>query len=161
MSRAAPLWIVVLVASIAGCNAQNLRFYEIIRTRTEECSIRPNGEFCKEPEQFDPPVTEVWSIEARPDAVFLYVDDETWLLDEMPEGSDSRTPRTGTRTTVVTRTPGPCTSTTQRSVSIVFDDVALSGSYAESTRLDGALSCGETPVGQRFADDVAGAVGAP
>lgn len=159
--------IVALAAATAGvaCGGSNdltqLFFYEAQRTRQEECTIRSNGEFCVEPEQFDPALNEVWVVERRGDRVFLFLDEEVWLMDAQPEGSDLRTdPHAATRRSELTDGNG-CATTKTRSIEFIAEDEQLSGTVRSSSVLQGPPSCGNTPAGERTVDAVTGFVGGP
>jgi hypothetical protein len=153
---------VTVVAEVAGCAPTGLTFYDVLRTRTEQCSIRSNGEFCVEPEQFAPPVLEAWAVHLGEDADVLYVDEEAWVLERPAEGADPSTAtRTATRQQVIAAGDNLCTTTETRVVEFVADGVSLSGTYRASTRLDGPTSCGTTPVGERVVESLAGQAGTP
>ncbi len=149
-------------ASVAACGPQGIAFYDVLRERTEQCSIRSNGEFCVEPEQFAPPLVEAWAIDQRDDAHVLYVGEETWVLAPLPDDADPWTaPRTARREQVVTAGAALCTTTEVESVEFVADGQTLTGSFSGTTRLEGPTACGATPVGERFLEALTGNVGTP
>jgi hypothetical protein len=156
------VFVVVAIATVAGCAPRGLTFYDVERTRREQCAIRSNGEFCVEPEQFDPPLIEAWAIDLGDDADVLYVDQEAWVLDPLRDGEDPRTTsRTATRRQVIATGDALCTTTELRSVEFVADGRGLTGTYRASSRLEGPPACGATPVGERFVEDLAGLGGTP
>ena len=87
--------LAVIVAGLlsSSCSSDGLAFYEVVRSRVTECLIRANGEFCVEPDQFDPPSVEVWTVETRADRTILYANEEVWILDALPEDADPATTR--------------------------------------------------------------------
>ncbi len=167
----APAIVLALALPLqTGCGGDGIGFFEVVRTRLEECAIRSNGEFCVEPEQFDPPVVEVWSVDVRADTAVLYLDEEVWILDDLPDGADkATTPRTATKTSVVIDGATSCRSDASRTVSFISDisvsafgtTGSLQGSLTSRSVLTGPASCGSTPVGERTVDDVVGQVSGP
>jgi hypothetical protein len=154
--------VVAFVVAIAGCNfSDGIVFYEVVREREEECLIRQNGEFCVEPEQFDPPSVEVWSVEERESATLLYVDEEVWIMDALPEDADDTTPRRAEKTSIVTDGSTGCVSERKRSVSFVADGETFDGELAVRAVLTGPVACGNTPAGERSIDSVEGGVSGP
>lgn len=161
---------------VNGCSCDSFRFYEVVRTPTDECDILPQGEFCVEPEQLSAPTFEIWAVERRGEEVRVVVDEEVWIADaEDPENPDLIT---SSKLEIATVEPGPCTTTTTRTFALVADpndkieidpatgtDVfhsELAGTLSEQTRLTGPEECGETPLGLRsVADLVGGIAGAP
>lgn len=160
-----PLLVVataVAVATLVGaCSGPDILFYEVLRTREEECAIRQNGEFCVEPEQFEAPVLEVWSVEEHDDRSLLYINEEVWLLEPLPDDADATTPHTATKRQISVVGAGGCTNTSIRSVRFVADNAGFAGTFSSESVLEGPASCGATPSGERFRDDVSGVVSGP
>lgn len=169
--------LLAMVAVLPGCRFDTFRFYEVTRTATSECDILPQGDFCVEPEQLSAPVFEVWAVERRGDEVRVLVDEEVWLADP-PAADDSETPDriTSAKLEVASAEPGPCTTTTTRSIDLTADTVdsgvdpftgldaqsELVGQLNEQTRLTGPPACGDTPRGLRSVASLLGTlVGAP
>jgi hypothetical protein len=147
----------VVAAGCAGCAADDVVFYEVTRSRVEECAIRSNGEFCVEPEQFDPPETTVWTVEIQEHVSRLFVDEEVWVLDPLAEGDDPyAVEQSASRDSTVTSGAGPCTSTKSETISFSADRTTFSGSLFSQTVLSGPAACGDTPVGERSEDELAG-----
>ncbi len=152
---------VLLGVGAVGCAPPRTSFYEVTTSRTEECAIRVNGEFCVEEDQFDPPVTTVWTIEfpsekGRPSR--LYVDEEVWVLDAIGEDDDPYdVAHSSSRSLIVTSGNGPCTSTKTEELRFKADRLDLNGTLSTSTVLAGPAACGDTPVGERTENDLAGA----
>jgi hypothetical protein len=150
------------LVALTACGPAGLIFYDVERTRTEQCTIRSNGEFCVEPEQFGPPVFEAWAVEFADDVDRLHIGTETWPLDPLVDGADpATTPRTATRQQIVSTGDGGCVTTTNRSVEFFANDQVLQGTFRATTRIDGPPACGATPVGDRFVDTLSGQVGTP
>lgn len=154
---------VVLLALGAGCSpAADIAFYESVRARAEECTIRSNGEFCVEPEQFDAPVTEVWAVQVRSDATLLFLNEDVWVMDQQADGADPFTdPHRAERTSTLTDGTSGCTTTRTTSITFVADGVALTGTVESRTVLEGPTACGDTPVGDRTRDTVTGVGSGP
>jgi hypothetical protein len=151
-----------VVSFVAGCRPEGLIFYDVQRSRLEQCTIRSNGEFCVEPDQFAAPVLEAWGVELRDDGGLLHLQTETWVLDRLPDGADPNvTPRTATREQVVTSGDAGCVTTSTRSVEFFADGVRLQGTLRATTRIDGPAACGATPVGERAVDILDGLAGTP
>jgi len=145
-----------LVAPI-GCGSDDIVFYEVVRAREEECSIRSTGEFCVEPEQFTPPDVSVWTVEFTPAGSRLFVDEEVWVLEPVEEGTDPRTSQhKSKRTSSRTSGNGPCTSTREESLSFRADGDVFRGTLDIQTVLTGPEACGSTPVGDRVSDSLKG-----
>jgi hypothetical protein len=156
--------MLLAVLSSAGCtnSYDGITFYESVRARSEECSIRSNGEFCVEPDQFDPPVTEVWGVHLRSDATLLYLGEEVWVMDAQPDGADPRADaHTTSRSSTQTDGSSGCTTTRVESITFVADGTALTGTVTNRTVLEGAAACGDTPVGERTIDVVNGTGSGP
>jgi hypothetical protein len=154
--------VALVVTGTAGCGPRGLVFYDVTRTRVEECAIRSNGEFCAEPDQFEPPLIENWGVDARDDGGFLYLAGEAWVLAPLPANADPRvTPRTATRERTVASGDALCSTLTTGVVEFLADDLALTGTYRATTRLDGPPACGATPVGERVVEDLVGSAGTP
>jgi hypothetical protein len=156
--------LLLLVLSLTGCNNSNdgITFYEAVRARSEECTIRSNGEFCVEPDQFDPPVTEVWAVHVRSDATLLYLDEEVWVMDPQAEDASAfADAHTTTRSSTQTDGSAGCTTTRVGTITFVADGTSLTGTVASRTVLEGPASCGDTPIGERTVDIVTGSGGGP
>ncbi len=162
-----PVAVALVLFSITSCGGGfggPTAFYEVVRARSEECTIRSNGEFCVEPDQFDPPVTDVWSValEGGADhARVLIVDDEVWILDPRDGSEREGTAERGSKRSVVTDGSSGCTTTRTRAVEFVVDGLILTGTASESSVLTGPPSCGDTPAGQRTVDTLNGTIGGP
>ncbi len=172
MNRPLPMSpvLVGLAIGFAGCAGDGIDFFEVVRSRVDECAIRSNGEFCVEPEQFDPPTVEVWAVETRAEVALLYVDEEVWVLDPLPGDADPATvERTATKTSVVIDGLTGCRTDAVREVG--FLSVVTRSAFGTTGTLDGSLSvrsvltgpesCGSTPVGERTVDVVSGTVSGP
>ena len=154
--------VVVVGAVVFGCAPPVLVFYETTRTRSAECLIRSNGEFCAEPEEFAAPVIEVWTLEVTDRVSRVFVDEEVWVIDPLPEGEPPFAAfRTAARSISVASGVEPCTTTTTQNLGFTADDKSLSGELKTETRLEGPAACGNTPVGERTTDELAGVAGAP
>jgi hypothetical protein len=154
--------VVAAAALLPACAPAGLTFYDVQRSRTEQCAIRSNGEFCVEPEQFAPPVFEAWAVDLGDDADLLYVDEQVWVLAPLSDGDDPQvTPRKAQRSRVVSAGDALCTTTETQTVEFVADALGLAGTYEMSTRLDGPAACGTTPVGERIVEDLTGQAGTP
>ncbi len=158
---------VVVVASFlvlvgGGCARDSLTFYKTTRTRTAECAIRDNGEFCAEPEQFSAPVIDVWAVEITDKIARLFVDEEVWVLDPVAEGEDPfAVERSASKASSTATGSGPCTTTTTRAVAFFADGANLAGTLKTQTVLEGPESCGNTPVGERTTDELVGVLDGP
>ena len=172
MNRPLPMSpvLVGLAIGFAGCAGDGIDFFEVVRSRVDECAIRSNGEFCVEPEQFDPPTVEVWSVETRADVALLYVDEEVWVLDPLADDADPATvERTATKTSVVIDGLSGCRTDAVRAVTFLsvvnrsaFGTTgSLDGNVSVRSVLTGPESCGSTPVGERTVDVVSGTVSGP
>lgn len=151
-----------LLTSSLGCTVEGHTFYEVFRARLEECLIRANGEFCVEPDQFDPPSIEVWTVEARDGRSILYANEEVWILDALPDDADPvTTPQRATKTSLVLEGQTGCRTDTTRTVEFVADGVVFDGTVASRAVITGPASCGSTPVGDRTVDTVQGEVSGP
>jgi hypothetical protein len=150
------------LASLCSCGSGGLEFYEVLRSRVTECLIRVNGEFCVEPDQFDPPSLEVWTLEERDGRSILYVSEEVWILDVLPEDADpATTPRATTKASVVIDGQTGCRTDAERSVSFIADRNGFEGTLTSRSVTTGPAACGSTPVGLRTVDDVIGGVSGP
>jgi hypothetical protein len=155
------LGLILVVMSLGACRCDTFRFYEVTRTVQEECDIRPNGEFCDEPEGFSPPVVEVWAVERVGEETRVYIDEEVWLANP-PDQDDDPDFFVADKLEIAAREPGPCVTTTSRSFQITANDAELIGFMSESSRVEGPEECGETPTGVRRVVDLAGTIeGAP
>lgn len=132
----------------ASCRFDELRFYEVTRTPTEECDILPQGEFCVTPDELSPPTFEVWSVETRGDETRVFADEEVWVADALDEGEDPNFVSSSKRE-ISAREPGPCTTESARAIELLATDADLTGQSFARSRLDGPEECGETPRGQR------------
>jgi len=159
----ASLWLALVVSTaVAACGPQGIVFYDVLRERTEQCSIRSNGEFCVEPEQFAAPVVEAWALDQRADAHLLFVGEQTWVLAPLPDDADPWTaPRIARREQVAPAGAALCTTIEVQSVEVVANGQTLTGTFAGSARLEGPAACGATPVGERFLESLTGSVGTP
>jgi hypothetical protein len=156
----------LLAVSVAGllssCSSDGLAFYEVVRSRVTECLIRANGEFCVEPDQFDPPSVEVWTVETRADRTFLYANEQVWILDPLPADADpATTPRSTTNASVSINGQTGCRTDAVRTVSFVADRNGFQGTLTSRTVTTGPAACGSTPTGERSVDDVVGEVSGP
>lgn len=126
---------------LAGCSGMSL--YGVIRSQVDDCDITPTGEFCSE-EPPDVQIEEVFAVELRDDGhTVVYFGDEAWVAKGV-EG-----PREVVKEEKATRLPGPCTSTLRRELSFDIQGTSLTGTFQESTRVEGPPACGETPRGTR------------
>ena len=126
-----------------GCSS--LVFYDVTRVPVDDCDITPAGEFCGD---LGAPVTEKYAVELVDGTTVIYIGDEVWV-DDVVEGE-----RNIIKEEQVTKEPGPCTSTHRRQLRFVFEnegraDQRISGSFEESTRVEGPDACGDTPRGTR------------
>jgi hypothetical protein len=164
VNRVTRVVVVVVVGLLlaSACSRNSITFYETTRTRSQECAIRSTGEFCAEPEQFDAPVIDVWTIEVNEDITRLYVDEEVWVLDALAEGEDPFVAeRTASKASSIASGAGPCTTTTTRDLQFRADGANLDGQLKTRTVLDGPEACGSTPVGERTTDNLQGFAGGP
>lgn len=144
-----------------ACAFDGLRFYEVTRTPTDECDIRPQGEFCVTVEELSPPTFEIWSVERHGDEVRVFVDDEVWVAQPPGEGDEAELV-VADKLEVVTAEPGPCTTETVRSLSVLATADDITGTLGDKVRLEGPEACGETPLGKRTQSRIDGVVaGAP
>lgn len=158
--RSAPLLAAALLSS--SCGNDGLAFYEVVRSRVTECLIRANGEFCVEPDQFDPPSVEVWTIETRADRTILYANEEVWILDALTEDADpATTPRSTEKVSVVINGETGCRTDAVRVVEFVADRTVFDGTLTSRSITTGPAACGSTPVGDRSVDSVVGSPSGP
>ena len=143
--------LLLLLLLLAGCRFDTFRFYDVERTPAEECDILPQGEFCKPATEFSPPVTEGWSVEQVGGETRVYVDEEVWVANPPQDGADQNQ-IDADKLEVKTQDPGPCTTTTTRSISVLAAADKLTGKITEKTRLTGPADCGDTPRGLRTSD---------
>jgi hypothetical protein len=156
------LGFLMAVSLLSSCINDGLVFYEVVRSRVTECLIRANGEFCVEPDQFDPPSVEVWTIETRAERTILYANEEVWILDVLPEDADpATTPRTTSKASVVVDGETGCRTDAVRTVEFIADRDAFDGTLTSRTVTTGPAACGSTPVGDRSVDSVVGNVSGP
>ncbi len=154
--------IMAVIAMVAGCNfADGIVFYEVVRARQEECLIRENGEFCVEPDQFDPPSVEVWSVEERDTVTLLYIDEEVWVVDALADDADDASPRRAEKRSEFTDGGTGCVTDRSRVITYVADGNTFDGELVSRSVLNGPVACGNTPVGERSIDDVNGGVSGP
>src|SRR5688572_4494383 len=130
------LALLLLVTTAGACRCDSFRFYEVTRTTVEECDIRPNGEFCDEPEGFSPPVVEVWAVERVGEETRVFVDEEVWLANP-PDQDDDPDFIVADKLEIAAREPGPCVTTTSRNFQVIANDASIEGSLAESSRVEG------------------------
>jgi hypothetical protein len=154
--------VAVVVACVSGCRPEGLVFYDVTRTRSEQCSIRSDGRFCVEPEQFAAPVTESWGVEFGRVASVLYVDEQVRVLEPIDAEQDPYTTvRKTTQSRIVSSGAAQCTTTTAETITFIADGAELTGTLRASTTLEGPSACGATPVGEDFVEDLAGIEGTP
>jgi hypothetical protein len=154
--------VAVLVAGVGGCRPAGLLFYDVTRTRTEQCSIRSDGRFCVEPEQFAAPVTESWGVEFGRSVSLLYVDEQVRVLEPIDADDDPYTAvHKTTQSRIVSAGAAQCTTTTAETITFIADGAEFTGTLRASTKLEGPSACGATPVGEDFIEDLAGVEGTP
>jgi hypothetical protein len=152
--------LLVVVALSAACSGDFYRFYDVVRSPTEQCEIRPNGEFC-DPTQIPPPTSETWTVERTGTQTRVYIDEEVWVAEPPLKTDDAKIVRASS-IEVDTQDPGPCTTTTTRDFEITVDDQTMKGAIHEKVRLTGGADCGDTPTGTRTSANVNGKIaGAP
>ncbi len=153
-ARARVTTIALALGALGSCRCDTFRFYDVVRERTEECDIMPQGELCDEPEGFAPPVTEVWAVEHVGAEIRVYVDEEVWVAN-VQNPDDSPDFVTADKLEVSSREPGPCTTTRTRGFAILatYDPLTgageLTGEIAERAVIEGPEQCGDTPTGLR------------
>jgi hypothetical protein len=135
----APLALSVL-AGFALCACGGIELYNVTREPVADCEIRPQGEFCGD---LGAPVQQVIAVERKDEVTVLHFDEETWVA----QGIDGE--RQVLKETLITRDPGPCTSTLRKVLVFSENSTRLQGSLEISTRIEGAAACGETPRGDR------------
>ena len=127
---------------ISGCGG--LEFFDVVRTPVEECDILPQGEFCGD---VGGPSVEKIGVEERGGSTVLYFDEETWTA----AGTEGE--RVVIKEDRATREPGPCTTSSRRSLRFDIGSVdnvpTFVGTLEESTRIEGPDACGDTPRGTR------------
>ncbi len=146
MSARCTLFVVGLVALVAGCQPATT-FYETTRTPTQECEIFPNDQFCDE---LTAPVVETWTVEIREPQTFIYETGQIWIADGF------QGPRESLKRSIVTRDPGPCTTTTERHLSFDEDGETFTGTLEVVNRIEGPAECGDTPRGDSHVYDLVG-----
>ena len=139
--------LLLAVVAVGGCRCDSFKFYDVTRTPTQACEIRPNGEFC-DANQLPPPQSESWSVEYVGDERRVYVDEEVWVAAPVAKDADPNQ-YIADKIEVATRDPGPCTTTTTRSFKVLATDVDLTGELREKSELVGGADCGDTPRGAR------------
>jgi hypothetical protein len=107
--------------------------------------------------QLDPPVQETWAIERTGTRSFVYIDDVVWVVDAPAANAPSNAPLVATTQEVVTKDPGPCTTTSTANLTFTADDTTFTGTLNLESRLDGPSACGNVPSGQKRVESVAGA----
>ena len=151
---------VVACAFAGGCGGDFYRFYDVVRTPTEQCDIRPNGEFC-DPTQVPPPLSETWAVQRIGDETRVFIDEAVWLADKLGAKDDANLVK-ASKIEVDTQDHGPCTTTTTRDFEVTADDSTMKGTIHEKVRLTGGADCGDTPTGTRTTAGVTGNIaGAP
>jgi hypothetical protein len=152
----------VVVVSLGACAPAGQVFYDVLRTRAEECAIRSTGEFCVDAEQFAPPYLQNWAVDLGDDVDIVIIDGEVWRLAPLADGDDPwTTPRTAQFEQVVTTGAALCTTTTTSSLEFVANGAVLTGTFRSRSRLVGPEGCGETPIGERVVDTLDGQAGTP
>ncbi len=150
--------LVLVVLGAVGCGGDFYRFYDVVRTPTEQCDIRPNGEFC-DPTQVPPPISETWTVERVGSETRVYIDEEVWVADAPGPKDDANLVKASK---VQVDAQGDCTTTTTRDFSVKASDADISGDIHEKVRVTGGSDCGDTPTGTRTSASVAGKIaGAP
>jgi hypothetical protein len=158
------LLMLLLVATLSGCGGEleRLWYYRVERSSTEECSIRPDGEFCKSEDQYEVPVTQGWAVHLQGREAIIHIDEIAWRMDPIAEDVDPLVAdRSGSRLVQETREPGPCTSTTDLLLRLSISEEAISGELRSRQVLVGAESCGATPVGERIVKSISGVAELP
>jgi hypothetical protein len=144
---------------VSGNDVTNFR---VLQTPIEDCSLRPNGEFCKEPEQFRAPKTTSLTVDIGPALGRVFLEESIYLLDAAAEGVDPLTAeRTGSRRFVETREPGPCTSSIEETIRFTVTGEAFSGELRSRNVLNGPQACGATPIGERTTITLSGTATLP
>jgi hypothetical protein len=136
----------LVVAASAACQPLTV-FYEVTRTPTQECEIFPNDRFCDE---LTPPVVETWTVEIREPQTFVYETGEVLIADGF-EGS-----RDALKRSIITRDPGPCTTTSERHLVFDEDGLTFTGTLEVVNRIEGPAECGDTPRGDSHVYDLVG-----
>ncbi len=151
---------VVVVVMASSCYGDGIQFYQVLRERSEECLIRENGEFCVEPDQFDPPSSEVWSVETREGVNLLVANEEVWVLDPIAEDDDPRqVSLTATKDSLIINGNSGCRTDAIKSVTFTADGQEFVGELRARSVLTGGAGCGTN--GQRTVDRVIGFVAGP
>jgi hypothetical protein len=140
-----------VIAPLGSC--VTLLRYEVLRTPTEDCEIRPNGEFCEELDRLPSATIEIWAVEIldAEEQTVIYIGDETWVA---PGTTGERTAVKEQRTS-----RNQCTTTIRKSLVFDEDGQNLLGTYEESFRVEGPESCGDAPFGDRQRAELVGASG--
>jgi hypothetical protein len=149
------LWSLSL--SACGGELDRLWYYRVDRTSIEECSIRPDGEFCKPEDQYEVDANEGWAIHLYGREAVVYLDEIAWRMDPIAADADPLTAaRSGSRLVQETRQPGPCTTTTEALLRLSITEERIAGELRTRQVLEGAESCGATPLGERIVKDITG-----
>jgi hypothetical protein len=160
--RSVPMaWSLVLIflpLVLCGCRFDFSYFFDVNRSATDVCDIRPEGEFC-EPDLLPPDENEGWVVERQGEVVRVYAHEAIWVANEDP---DDDTKLKAKKVEVLTSDPGPCTTQRERTLSLTVTFEALKGKLNDATRIEGGEDCGPTPRGQRISYQLDGEnVGSP
>lgn len=146
MSRSMATLLSLVGLGLTGC--EGVELYDVTRTSLEQCEIRPNGEFCGDTA---PAVSQLFAVERRETHTFVHFEEETWVA----EGTEGE--RAVEKLDLVTREPGPCTTTLRRTLRFSENGADFTGTLEIATRVEGPEACGETPRGERSVYSLAGA----
>lgn len=138
-----------LAATLMASACGGMTLYDVTRSRVAECDITPQGEFCTEG---GPSVQQLFAVEVREGHTVVYFGDEAWVL------TGEEGPKEAIKEERATRSPGPCTTTLRRELSLDIAGPSLSGTLVELSRTEGADACGETPRGRRQSYALTGSV---
>jgi hypothetical protein len=159
-ARACGAGVVLALALMAltACGpVERFWYYRVDRTNIEECSIRPDGEFCKSEDQFQPDTNEGWSLHIDGTETTLFIDETAWRLDPLADDADPLTAdRAGKRLVKESREPGPCTTTTEQLVRLSVTQERIAGDLRSRRVVEGPEACGATPSGDRIVQDITG-----
>ncbi len=151
--RSAHVVAACVAASLtSACSSDSFRFYDVVRTVSDLCDIRPEGEFC-DPEQVPAPETIGWAVERQGKRVRIIVEEETW---DAVANVDEPNKLTANKTEVITDDVGPCSTTRVRSIATTDDAATITGTMKELLRIEGVDQCGSTPRGERVSYAIEG-----